>query len=99
MRAKTIAAALLAAGAIVATAGAANASPHPVTQAQTHITDRPDGGNGGDWADDTMTRSIAITRTGGMAGAYTYTAKLTDTGSFTTIKGALTPNQGALLHG
>jgi hypothetical protein len=90
--------AALAAGTLLATAGAASAAPaahQPAWHASTKVTDRPDGGNGGDWADDSMTRTLVITRTGGSAGAYTYTAKLTDTGSFTTIKGTLTPNQGA----
>lgn len=90
--------AALAAATLLASAGAASAAPaahQPAWHASTKVTDRPDGGNGGDWADDSMTRTLVITRTGGSPGAYTYTAKLTDTGSFTTIKGALTPNQGA----
>lgn len=95
----TITAAALAA-ALLATAAAAHASPHlpgVTVHGLTSVTDRPDGGNGSPdpyWADDTFTRVIAITRTGGTPGAYTYTATLTDTGSFTAIKGAQTPNQG-----
>ena len=90
----------VAAAAVAATAGAAHAAPQPVTvHAQTSVTDRPDGGNGGTWADDTMTRSLTITRTGGAPGAYTFKASLTDKGSFTTIKGALTPNQGGSYAG
>ena len=98
-----------AAAALVASAAAASAapqhlpllpgpapSPAPVT-AVTHLTDLPDGGNGSPspyWADDTLTRVLSITQTGGTAGAYTFTAKLTDTGTFKAIKGAQTPNQG-----
>src|SRR6185312_471904 len=91
-------AAIAAAVSLLATAGAASAAPaahQSAWHASTKVTDRPDGGNGGDWADDSMTRDITIKLTGGTAGAYTFTAKLKDTGSFTTIKGALTPNQGA----
>jgi hypothetical protein len=81
-------------------AAAASASPHPpAVRAVTHVKDRPDGGNGGTWADDTMTRSVTITLTGGTPGAYTYTATLADKGSFTTIKGAKTPNQGGSYAG
>ncbi len=69
-------------------------------RATAQVTDRPDGGNGGTWADDSFTRSITITRTGGTPGAYTYTATLTDSrGTFRTIQGALTPNQGGSYAG
>lgn len=83
---------------LLATAGIASASPaphHVTVRALTFITDRPDSGNAGDWADDSMTRAITITQTGGSPGAYTFTAKLTDDGSFKAIKGAETPNQAA----
>lgn len=99
----TLAVAAAAVAALAATAGTAGAAPHlllPSVRATTQVTDRPDGGNGGTWADDTFTRTITITRTGGGPGAYTYTAKLTDTrGTFVTIKGALTPNQGGTCAG
>lgn len=65
--------------------------------ARTSVTDRPDGGNGTPdpyWADDTFTRTLTITRTGGSQGDYSYTAVVSDTGTFRTIKGELTPNQG-----
>src|SRR6267378_8093737 len=98
MRARAITyAALAAAAALTASAGsayAAAASSQPTVHAVTIVKDRPDGGNGGTWADDSMTRAITIKLTGGSAGAYTFTATLKDAGSFTTIKGALTPNQG-----
>lgn len=89
-------AALVAAAALTATAGTASASPPVTVHAHTIVTDRPDGGNGSPdpyWADDSMTRTLSITRTGGTAGAYTFTAKLKDKGTFTTIKGKQTPNQ------
>ena len=99
MKAKITTVAVVAAGTLLATAGAASAATHPATRAQTKITNRPDGGNGGTWAYDSMTRSITIKLTGGTAGAYTFTAKLKDKGSFTTIKGAKTPNQGGSYAG
>lgn len=69
--------------------------------AQTYLTDRPDSGNGTPdpyWADDTFGRVLTITETGstgtGPAITYDFTATVKDDGSFTTIKGAQTPNQG-----
>lgn len=103
MKARIITTAGIAAVSLLATAGAASAAPHPHHQpsvsASTQVKDRPDGGNGGTWAYDTFTRSITITRTGGVPGAYTYTATLKDDGSFTTIKGTPTPNQGGTYAG
>lgn len=99
---KILAIPVLAAAALAVSAVSASAAPHsfPVAvRAVTQITDRPDGGNGGTWADDSMTRSITIIRTGGVPGAWTFTARLADRGSFTTIKGALTPNQGGSYAG
>ena len=94
MRARIAFTVLAAGAALAAAAGTASATPHqPSVHATTRVTDRPDGGNGGVWADDTFRRSITITLTGGGPGAYTFTAQLTDRGSFKTIKGALTPNQ------
>lgn len=102
---KTRTAALIAAtaaAALLASAGAASAAPRPapapsLVLALTHLTDRPDGGNGNPdpyWADDTFTRTLLIIRTGGSAGDYTFTAVIADTGTFTTIKGEQAPNQG-----
>ena len=90
---------LIAGGAVAATAGTAVAAPPPPVHAVTHVTNRPDGGNGGTWAYDDLTRTITIRLTGGGPGAYTFTAGLTDKGSFTTIKGAETPNQGGSYAG
>jgi hypothetical protein len=98
--------ALAASAALAAGAGAASAAtpPHtlpqpPATRAVTYITDRPDGGNAGYWADDTMTRTLVITETGGSAGDYKFTATLEDQGSFRTIPGALAPDQGGSYAG
>jgi hypothetical protein len=100
MRARIAIVSLAAGAALLASAGAASAAPHqPTVHASTTVKDRPDGGNGGTWAGDSMTRGITITLTGGTPGAYTYTAELTDKGAFTTIKGALTPNQGGSYAG
>ena len=78
------------------------APPLVTVHALTHLSDRPDSGNGAPdpyWADDTFGRALTITETGstGTAPAITYdfTATLKDTGLFTTIKGAWTPNQSA----
>ena len=91
-----IAATAIAIAAAIPLMAAASASASPAPQqvrAATFITDRPDGGNAGYWADDTMERSLVITRTGGTTGDWTFKATLTDDGAFTTIKGALAPNQ------
>lgn len=98
LRAKTITVAILAAGAaITATAGTASAAPQPAPArtytATTHLTNRPDGGAGGNtWALDNMTRTLTIKVTG-TPGHYTDTATVTDEGTFTVIPGVLTPNQ------
>src|SRR5580698_9037183 len=101
----SIAAAILALG-----AGAASAHTlppgAPAYTASTQLTDRPDSGNGSPdpyWADDTLTRDLTITLTGhtgsGANEIYDYSATLADAGTFTTIKGALTPNQDAAYLG
>ena len=72
--------------------------------AVTLITNDPDTGHGNPavWATDTIFRIVTVTRgsaesasaCGTTSGAcYAYTATLHDTGSFTTIPGAGTPNQ------
>jgi hypothetical protein len=102
MRARIAIVPFAAAAALAASAGAAHASPPPVTvHASTKITDRPDGGNGNPqwWADDTMTRTLKITKTGGTPGHWTFDAEVTDKGTFTTRKGAPTPNQGGSYAG
>jgi hypothetical protein len=87
--------------ALLAGAGAAAAAPRPnpgpqQVRAQTLVADRPDGGNGSPdpyWADDTFTRGLTITLTGGTPGDWTFTATIADMGTFTTIPREQTPNQ------
>ena len=104
-------AAALAASALVlagATPALASAKPalvhHEKVSAETLMTNRPDSGGNGDWANDQFTRKITIdqqTSTAATNCSPTATqcfliagAKLTDTdGTFTTISGAFTPNQ------
>lgn len=98
-------AALALAGGISAVTGTAYAStPHLFSltshvqaiayRATTSLTNRPDSGNGGDWATDTIGRTLTITVTG-TPGHYTDTAVVGDTGTFVLIPGALAPNQSA----
>jgi hypothetical protein len=90
-------AALTIAPAALLAAPAASASPHATTatyKATTTLTNRPDGGNGGTWALDKITRTLTITVTG-TPGSYHDTATVQDTGTFdlSSFGGALTPNQ------
>jgi hypothetical protein len=90
-----IAALAIAPGIALLAVPAASASPHAATttyKATTSLTARPDGGNGGTWATDTTSRTLAITATG-TPGHYVDTATVTDTGTFALIGGALAPNQ------
>lgn len=91
---KTVLTAITAAAAgaaIVAFPVAASAAPHPhAVHASTLLTSRPDSGGNGDWALDRMDRTLTITQTG----PHSFTATVRDTGSFTTIRSAFTPNQG-----
>lgn len=64
---------------------------HGLGFAETQLSNRLDSGNGGNWATDTITRFLVITKTG----VNTYKATVTDEGSFVTIPGALTPNQSS----
>jgi len=85
---------LVASAAVALTATAAGASttlpkvPATLTSTTTTINNLPDNGGGGTWATDTITRTLKITRAGDL-----YTAVISDTGKFTTIPNALTPNQ------
>jgi hypothetical protein len=100
----------LAAGALVALAGAGAASAHTTggtVSATTKIVTRYDSGGAGNWAYDgtrsvPMIRDMTITYLGksGPAGdPYQYEITLTDKGDFQTIPGALTPNQGGRYAG
>lgn len=94
-------------------AGPAGTSYEPVTaSAQTDIGKDADSGNHGNWAVDTLTRQITVTRHGqaavsdcggtaanGITTCWYYTAIMTDTGSFTTDPGADSPQAGAAING
>jgi hypothetical protein len=94
--------------AVAGAASAGTTSPHQHSAdvtATTHLVNRPDSGGNGNWANDNFTRDAAVTPDGSVAPVncepapyagpcYAYTASLKDSGSFTTIKGAFTPNQG-----
>lgn len=94
-------------------AGPSGASYQPVTaSAQTDITNDADSGGHGDWAVDTLTRQMTVTRhgaapasdcggtaTNGVTTCYFYSALMTDEGSFTTDAGAKSPNAGTDISG
>jgi hypothetical protein len=89
-----------AAAALAFTAPAMAAPQATTVTAITVMDDHGDSGGGGNyWATDTIIRRLVIHETGGSAGAYTFTATVTDSGSFKTTKGGLTPNQGAPFTG
>lgn len=73
-------------------------SPQTFT-AHTTFQHVSDVGGGGVWASDDITRTLTITETGATpvpsgGKVYHYTATIADTGTFETLPGALTPNQG-----
>lgn len=76
--------------------------------ALTSLTNRPDSGLNGDWAKDTLTRTVAITKQSAVpadkCGAaatqcWFYTGSLIDTGTFTTLDGAKSPQAGTPISG
>lgn len=87
--------------------------PQAVTaSATTLITNDQDSGFADNWAVDTLTRQMTVTRhgavavsdcggtsTNGVTSCYYYTAIMTDAGSFTTIKSADSPNAGTPING
>jgi hypothetical protein len=106
---KRLAVAVASAAAILAlAAGPASARilPAAVTAtATTRIADDPDSGHGTPavWATDTITRTVTVTKgtqvsgtacgLAASAGCWSFTAALSDSGTFVTIPGAGTPNQ------
>jgi hypothetical protein len=70
-----------------------------VFTAHTSLTNRPDSGGNGSWALDTIKRTLTITETGHSGSVYNFTATVSDTGTFKTISGAYTPNQGSPFTG
>lgn len=98
--------------AVALAAGAAPAladttTPGPLT-AKTHVTNRLDSGNGGNWAVDSFDRTVQLSVIGSADASHCaghlpcvhYSYKLVDganggaSGGFYTIPGALAPNQG-----
>jgi hypothetical protein len=76
--------------------------------ALSNLTNRQDSGSHGDWAIDTLTRTVAITKQGavpvsncgsGATECYFYTGSLIDTGTFKTIDGAKSPEKGTAISG
>jgi LPXTG-motif cell wall-anchored protein len=84
-----------AAGAVFVVAGPAAATGSVCKTATTTLTDRPDSGLHGDWAKDTFTRTVKLCETGpveaaaavAIAARSSYTATVTDAGTFTTVAG------------
>ena len=106
MSAITAFAALTALGLAAFTPGASAAVSTYTVHAVTAITDRPDSGNAGDWADDAFTRTAWLTYGGEVAPSfcggstptghcYRFTGKVTDKGTFTTIAGQHSPGAGS----
>jgi hypothetical protein len=86
--------------------GGGQTRPQPVTAtASSHISDHPDGGHGTvnpTWAEDTFARTVTVKLVGsttasncgaGAAHCYSYTAPLSDNGTFAANVGADAPNQ------
>jgi hypothetical protein len=105
MKLRNIAGLVLAAGLVgTALSGSLAEAATPVI-AVTHVTDRPDSGNGAgtDWADDTFDRSLTLTvdTTAGACGTMPspddtcYLGTVADLGTFTTIPGRGAPNQNS----
>jgi len=93
------AAAASVAGVAGLTASSASAATHrPVTTtATTRLSNRPDSGGSGYWANDKLTRVLELTyqgKTGPAGFPYAYTAQLVDNGTFLDKPGQFTPNQG-----
>jgi hypothetical protein len=109
--AATVAAAASGAGVFAATAASAATAGSAVVQptavrsytAISHLTNRPDSGGNGNWANDDMHRTLTIRLLGstgtGSSTVYYYSASVKDVGTFKTIDGAYTPNQGAPFTG
>lgn len=82
----------------LATAVPASAAQHSLTgeTAITQLTGRPDSGGGNHiWALDSISRYLNIQLLGRVPGGWDYYATIKDLGTFRTLPGAFTPNQGA----
>lgn len=93
-RAATAVAVLAGALGLAVPAASASAAVAPAVTASTQLSNRGDSGGNGNWATDAMTRRLVITQTGQTGGIRSFSATVTDTGRFTTIPHAYTPNQG-----
>jgi hypothetical protein len=82
------------AGALGLAVPAAAAAVAPTVTASTQLSNRADSGGNGDWATDAMTRKLVITQVGQNGSTRSFDATVTDTGRFTTIPRAYSPNQG-----
>lgn len=87
----------LSAGIMVTPAGASTGNLTGLN-ANTQLTNRPDSGGNGDWALDSIFRTLNIQLVGGTSGHWDYVATVTDLGTFRTINHAYTPNQGTPYH-
>ena len=99
-------AALAVLGAAAFTATASAAVTGYTVHAVTAVSDRPDSGNAGYWADDTFSRTATLTFKGEVAlsfcggstptgHCYAFTGRVADKGSFTTIAGQDSPGAGS----
>ncbi len=99
MRVRRVLIGILGAAAIWVPGAAGLPRPALAQSCQTsisHLVDRRDSGNAGDWAFDNIIRTVQFCQTSSTSsngGIGTYTFTLTDVGTFTTIPGA---NQPAL---
>lgn len=87
----------------ITVAGTASAAPHSLTgeTASTQLTARPDSGGNGDWATDSIFRTLNIQLLGRDSNPFhgwDYYATVKDLGTFRTIAGAYTPNQWGFYH-
>jgi hypothetical protein len=100
----SVALGLSGAGIVMATVASASTT----VTATTTLADHPDSGNNGDWANDNFTRVASVTSLGEVTGSvcaplaspcFSYSGSLSDSGSFTTISGADSPNVGTPISG
>lgn len=87
-----------------AAASATTAPRTPAVKAVTKLTDRNLASNDSTWITENVTRVLTValegeTETGTTITSYQYLATVKDSGSFTTFKGALTPNQAGKYKG
>lgn len=79
--------ALMIGGVVAVAAIANNANAAACNTVSTHLVNRPDSGNHGDWATDSITRKVVICEGSAAEGVSHYHATVTDSGTFVTIAG------------